>query len=294
MIQSLTNDLLTVEIASHGAELQNIVNNRTQYRYLWQGDKAFWGRRSPVLFPIVGSVWGGRFLMDGNVYPMSQHGFARDRDFKPVSDAPDGEAWFVLESDDDTLAVYPRRFRLEIGYSLHEARIGVMWRVTNLDRCPMQFQIGAHPAFNYPDFSAGDSVHGYFCFDSAGPLVSEVIDRNGCVGSETVSVDTDADGLLPVTASIFSRDALIFGSHQVHRVSMLDKNRAPYLTLLFQAPLVGLWSPSSDAPFACIEPWWGRCDRVGFEGDFSKREYVNTLAPGDTFSASYMIIIDNV
>lgn len=294
MTQTLTNDLLTVDIASHGAELQNIVNNRTQHRYLWQGDKAFWGRRSPVLFPIVGSVWDGRFVMDGNEYPMSQHGFARDRDFTPVADAPEGEAWFVLESDDDTLAVYPRRFRLEIGYSLHEARIGVMWRVTNLDHRTMHFQIGAHPAFNYPDFSAADAVHGYFGFDSAGPLTSEVIERKGCVGPDTVAVELDADGLLPITATTFAHDALILASHQVHRASMLDKSRAPYLTLLFQAPLVGLWSPNADAPFACIEPWWGRCDRVDFNGDFSQREHVNALAPGATFSASYMIIVDNI
>ena len=54
MIQTLKNDLLTVEIDTHGAELQSITANRTNYQYLWHGDKTFWGRRSPftVSFPV--------------------------------------------------------------------------------------------------------------------------------------------------------------------------------------------------------------------------------------------------
>lgn len=292
MEQTLSNNLLTVTIDTHGAELQSIVSKTTGHQYLWQGDKTFWGRRSPVLFPIVGAVWQGRYRMDGREYEMGQHGFARDCDFTIVPDTPDDEAWFALESDEATLSRYPRRFRLEIGYRLQEARLTVMWRVINLDDRDMAFQIGAHPAFNYPEFSPSDPVHGYFCF---GPrdLHAEVIEAKGCVGSETVSLSLDGHDMLPIEATTFSRDAIILDDSQVRRVSLLDKHRAPYLTLLFSAPLVGLWSPSPSAPFVCIEPWWGRCDRVGFDGDFTAREHVNNLAPGKTFDASYMIIFDN-
>ncbi|WP_289769105.1 aldose 1-epimerase family protein [Muribaculum intestinale] len=292
MKQTLSNDLLTVTIDAFGAELQEIVNKRTGWQYLWHGDKTFWGRRSPVLFPIVGSVWDGCYRMDGKEFRLGQHGFARDREFEIITDTPDDEAWFSLESDDSTLALYPRRFRLEIGYRLQEARLTVMWRVINLDDREMSFQIGAHPAFNYPDFNAADDVHGYFCFDSRS-LEKQVIEEKGCVGNATEPVALDEDGMLPVMSDTFRNDAIVLADHQVHRVSMLDKNRAPYLSVLFQAPLVGLWSPSAQAPFACIEPWWGRCDRVGFSGDFSERDYVNKIAPGETFSASYMVIFDN-
>ena len=292
MKQTLSNDLLTVTIDTFGAELQEIANNRTGWQYLWHGDKAFWGRRSPVLFPIVGSVWDGCYRMDGNEFRLGQHGFARDREFEIMTDTPDDEAWFSLESDDSTLALYPRRFRLEIGYRLQEARLTVMWRVINLDDKEMCFQIGAHPAFNYPDFNAADDVHGYFSFDSR-TLEKQVIEEKGCVGSATETVVLDDDAMLPVVNDTFCNDAIVLGDNQVHRVSMLDKNRAPYISVLFQAPLVGLWSPSAKAPFVCIEPWWGRCDRVGFSGDFSDRDYVNKIAPGETFSASYMVIFDN-
>ncbi len=294
MIQTLSNDLLTVTVGSRGAELQSIENKRTHHQYLWQGDARFWGRRSPVLFPIVGAVWDGRYRMDGASYALGQHGFARDMEFRPVEGCPDDEAWFVLEADESTLALYPRRFRLEIGYSLHEARLSVMWRVTNLDDRTMHFQIGAHPAFNYPDFSESDAVHGYFNVDARGPIPIEIIAEKGCIGPIEGTITPDADGLIPITADTFAHDALIVGGGRIHRVSLLSRERTPYLTLLFQSPAVGLWSPSAAAPFVCIEPWWGRADRVGYDGEFSGRDYVNALAPGDTFRASYMVIVDNL
>ena len=291
---TLKNDLLSVVISSHGAELQNITNIRTGQEYLWQGDAAFWGRRSPVLFPIVGAVWNNEYRVDGRSYKLGQHGFARDCDFEVVEDVPESEAWFVLESSEATLEKFPFAFSLEIGYSLQSERIDVMWRVTNPGSVEMPFQIGAHPAFNYPDFSGADAVHAYFNIDGR-DLHAQVIEQGGCVGSALREVTTDDGGLLALTPDTFAGDALIFADSQVRRVSMLDKHRAPYLTLFFRSPVVGLWSPvAGNAPFVCIEPWWGRADRVGYTGDFADREYVNRLAPGATFDAGYMIIIDNL
>lgn len=293
MKQTLRNDLLTVVIDSKGAELQSIKSNVTGHEYLWQGDSRFWGRRSPVLFPIVGAVWQGRYRMDGCEYAMSQHGFARDMEFTAFTpdDAPDDEAWFVLESTDDTLARFPRRFRLETGYSLTGDRITVMWRVRNTDTREMSFQIGAHPAFNLPGFHASDPVHGYL-LTNARSLERQTITAGGCVGPGLTPVSLDADGMLPLEGSTFDHDAIILADSQTTRVSMLDAEHRPYLTLLYSAPVVGLWSPRPDAPFVCIEPWYGRADSVGFDGDFTARPYVNTLAPAATFSADYRIIID--
>ncbi len=291
---TLTNDVLAVVIDTHGAELQSIDNIRTGRHYLWHGDKAYWGRRSPVLFPIVGSLWDGTFRMDGKEYGLGQHGFARDMEFAVMENVPENEAWFVLEANDETMMKYPRNFRLEIGYSLIGERVTVMWRVVNNDALRMSFQIGAHPAFNYPDFSSADPIHAYFTTDGGKILYSQIIAEKGCIGDETMEVKADSDGLVPVTGATYSRGALIFADNQVHRVSMLSKDKRPYVTLMFSAPLVGLWSPSGQAPFMCIEPWWGRADKVGYEGEFAERQYVNHLEPGETFEASYMMIFDEV
>ena len=292
MNQTLHNDILTVTASSAGAELQSIRDNRSGYEFLWQGDPRFWKRRSPVLFPIVGAVWDGVFRMDGRDFPMGQHGFARDMEFKPVADTPDDEMWFSLEADNETLSKYPRRFRLEIGYRLQQERISVMWRVTNLDSREMHFQIGAHPAFNLPDFDPSDKVHGYFMLD-AEKITSEIIAAKGCVGGDTKEIELDG-GVLPIQADTFKDDALIVGDNRLHRVSLMGKEQLPVLSLLFRSPYVGLWAPSADAPFVCIEPWYGRADSTGFTGDFSEKIAVNTLAPGQTFSAEYFIIIERL
>lgn len=55
-METISNSVLTVGVSEHGAELQSIQKNGKEY--LWQGDTRFWGRRSPVLFPIVGRVRG--------------------------------------------------------------------------------------------------------------------------------------------------------------------------------------------------------------------------------------------
>ena len=184
---TLTNDVLAVVIDTHGAELQSIDNIRTGRHYLWHGDKAYWGRRSPVLFPIVGSLWDGTFRMDGKEYGLGQHGFARDMEFAVMENVPENEAWFVLEANDETMMKYPRNFRLEIGYSLIGERVTVMWRVVNNDALRMSFQIGAHPAFNYPDFSSADPIHAYFTTDGGKILYSQIIAEKGALQGQKLS-----------------------------------------------------------------------------------------------------------
>lgn len=73
-METISNSVLTVGVSEHGAELQSIQKNGKEY--LWQGDTRFWGRRSPVLFPIVGRVWEDTYRYAGNSYRMGQHGFA--------------------------------------------------------------------------------------------------------------------------------------------------------------------------------------------------------------------------
>lgn len=289
----LSNDLLTVSIDSFGAEIHSVINNRTHADYIWCGDKRFWSRHSPVLFPLVGRVWQGSYLMDGTEYHLGQHGFARDNEFTEIPTDAEDEVWFALESSEDTLKVYPRHFLLEIGYRLQEARLTVMWRVKNTDSKTLHFHIGAHPAFNYPEFDPADSLHGYLAFDRDS-LESELLGDNGCVVDGHEQLDLDQDGFLPLTPDTFSRlKTIILADRQVRRVSMLDAHKRPYLSMLFSAPVVGIWSPSPEAPFVCIEPWWGRTDHEGFEGEFADRPYTNSIDPGQTFEASYTIIFDN-
>ena len=102
----------------------------------------------------------------------------------------------------------------------------------------------------------------------------------------------DADGLLPLDVHTFDIDTFIVENSQISQVDLFDKEKRPYLSLHFNAPVVGLWSPpTKNAPFVCIEPWYGRCDRVNYTGEFKDRDWVNHLEAGESFEASYTITI---
>lgn len=291
-MQTLKNEMLTIQVSEHGAELQSI--RKDDYEYLWQGNPEYWGRRSPVLFPIVGSVWEKCFRVDGKVYEMGQHGFARDMDFELVS-AADTEVWYRLKSSEKTLAAYPWPFVLEIGYRLEGNSVKVLWKVTNPGDTEMFFQIGAHPAFNYPGYDPDAVDRGVVAFDRNDNLQRSGFKGKGCVDPQArFPIPLSDDGMLRLKRDTFDDiDTLMLENDQVHKVVFLKNDSSPYLTVTFDAPVVAIWSPPKrNAPFFCIEPWYGRCDRADFTGEFKDRDWVNALAPGATFSASYTITLD--
>lgn len=291
-MQTLKNEMLTIQVSEHGAELQSI--RKDDYEYLWQGNPEYWGRRSPVLFPIVGSVWEKCFRVDGKVYEMGQHGFARDMDFELVS-AADTEVWYRLKSSEKTLAAYPWPFVLEIGYRLEGNSVKVLWKVTNPGDTEMFFQIGAHPAFNYPGYDPDAVDRGVVAFDRNDNLQRSGFKGKGCVDPQArFPIPLSDDGMLRLKRDTFDDiDTLMLENDQVHKIVFLKNDSSPYLTVTFDAPVVAIWSPPKrNAPFFCIEPWYGRCDRADFTGEFKDRDWVNALAPGATFAASYTITLD--
>ena len=290
-MHTLKNDVLTVEVSEHGAELHSIRKGATEY--LWQADPKFWARHSPVLFPIVGSVWDKLYSVDGKVYEHGQHGFARDMDFVKV-DGNDTEVFYRLESNDETLKKYPWPFRLEIGYKLKGNAIEVIWRVYNPGTEEMYFQIGAHPAFYYPDYDPETDERGYFSFDRSEGLECIRIMEKGCVDAVTkYPLEIPQDGLLPLRKDTFDViDTIMLQDSQIARVTLHRNDGTPWLSLKFTAPVVGLWSPpTKNAPFICIEPWYGRCDRAGYTGDYRQKDWVNRLEPGKEFEGIYTIEI---
>lgn len=291
-METLSNSILTVQIAEHGAELQSIKKDGKEY--LWQGDAKFWGRRSPVLFPIVGRVWNNKYRHAGNTYEIGQHGFARDMDFK-LTDKEDKGAVYWLESTPDTLGKFPFPFRLLVGYLLEENKITVKWRVENLGAMDMYFQIGAHPAFYFPEFDAATKDRGFFVFDRKSDLEYIMPTEKGCVSPERHVLKLNKEGLMPIDIHTFDCDTYIFDNKQLKKITLLDKKKKPHISLEFNSPLVALWSPTKthpDCPFVCIEPWYGRCDSVGYSGELKDREWIQKLEPKETFDVEYKIIIE--
>lgn len=288
-MKTLSNDKLCIKVSTHGAELCSIFAKGKEY--LWQADPAFWNRHSPVLFPIVGKVWENTYRNNGKTYSLPQHGFARDMDFTPITEKED-ELIYRLTSNEDTIKKYPFPFCLDICYRINGNRITVKWTVKNSGTDEMYFQIGAHPAFYYPDFNPTATQRGFFGFDKKEGLQYILVSEKGCVDTATKYQLKLTDGLLPLDTHTFDSDALVLENSQIRDVTLYDIEKKPYISLHFNTPAVGLWSPpQKNAPFVCIEPWYGRCDRAHYNGEFKDKDWIQHLCVGEIFIGGYEIEI---
>lgn len=281
---------MEIQVSTHGAELQSLLANGREY--LWLGDPTFWGRRAPILFPIVGRLADDILRIDGREYRMKQHGFARDAEFVRC----DGK--YVLV-EDGYRENYPYAFELVAEYTTQGNTLICDWQVTNRDDKTMYFQIGAHPAFMLPDYNATDGVHGFIqCYDADDKIVSPMVFNcleNGLrvhYGQPKMLINDKA--ILALTNTTFADDAILIEADQVAKVALFDKRGKRVLTVSCpQAEAFGLWAPfKQGCPFVCIEPWCGIADRVGFKGDISERDCIHSLAPEETFEFTYSIMIN--
>jgi len=289
----LTNDLLTLEVSPHGAEPVSLQKGATAL--LWNADPQYWNRHAPILFPAVGKPFGNMLHIDGNDYPMKQHGFARDCQFDEVPLSPTSGRFVLSAQSMPAADRYPYHFRLEALYQLEGNTVEVTWSVENFGQRVMHFQIGAHPGFMLPRYDAADDVHGYVCFygpDGApvAPIQTSALDE-GC--RIPLPAPDAVPSQLPLGADTFAHDALIFEQRQVTAADLLDKDGFPVLRVsCSQADAFGIWAPHKPGcPFVCLEPWCGICDPKGFTGDIANRTYNHPLAPGDRYLFRYSITV---
>ncbi len=282
----LENDKLKVTVAEHGAEIRSIIRKSDGVELMWQADAAYWGRTSPVLFPVVGNYYMKKSVYNGKTYEMGQHGFARDMEFSCIEET-DSFLNFVLKDDESTHEKYPFAFELYVGYELKESTVKVMWKVKNVNDETMYFSIGAHPAFNC-NLNTGSlrfEKKGAFCDELTASIISN--DGSGCLSDEKDHFDL-AQGVLKMSDELFEKDALVVEGEQADVVTLMDETGKDVVSVTCPTKLFGVWSPvKKQAPFVCIEPWYGRCDRVGFNQKLEEREYGNTLASGDEFNGGY-------
>lgn len=288
-VYELKNDIVSIQINLRGAELKSLKKLSTETEYLWKADPAFWGRTSPVLFPFVGLTNHKEFRTKGKTYSMTQHGFARDMEFELYSQAED-EIWFVLRSDEETYEKYPYEFILKLGYRLLHDGVEVCWRVENPGKEALPFSIGGHPAFNCPIKEGAEQTDYLIRFDTKEQIISTRINCKNGLATDEKDIYELKDGYLPITEHLFDRDALVIEHDQAKEVALCMPDGTPYLTVRMEVPLFGIWSPpGKNAPFICFEPWYGRCDHEGFDGELKDREWGNLVMPGEVWEASYRV-----
>jgi len=274
---------LTATINNKGAELISLKSGSNHREYIWEGNPDFWGKHSPVLFPIVGTLKNNSYTYDGHTYTLSRHGFARDRDFELIRQR-ENQAVFSLKADAETLQKYPFHFELQITYTLESNGLTISYTVSNVDNNVMPFSIGAHPAFALPEPFENYVLE----FEHAENLQSYQLE-NDLLSDTTVSIPL-ADKILPLDYKLFQNDALIFKQMQSQKITILENNK-PLLAILFEDfPHFGIWT-KQDVPFICLEPWLGYSDKLHSDGSIMDKEAIQLLEANRTFDCQFRIEI---
>lgn len=284
---TLTNDEITVVIAGKGAELQRLYSNQTQLEYLWNGDPTFWGKKSPVLFPIVGGLKDNTYYYNEKSYQLNRHGFARDMEFEVIyQDAT--SISFLLEADETTRKNYPFQFEFFVYYELLDNTLAVSYFIKNTDEKDILFSVGAHPAFALPLAKETEFSDYYLLFNKNEYAGHYPLAANGLIETTATPLLNNTNKL-PLTKSLFYTDALVFKSLQSNRISIVSDKTEHGLTMLFDNfPYMGIWS-SKDANFICLEPWCGIADNVDTNQQLINKEGMNILPPKKTFSRTWAV-----
>ncbi len=282
MTTSITNSFLTAEIKHLGAELCSL-KNKINTEFIWEGNPEFWGKHSPILFPIVGTLKNNTFFYDNQEYKLSRHGFAREMEFELI-EKRNNYATFSLKSSVKTLNLYPFKFELQITYRLEEMVLNVEYKVLNKSETRMPFSIGAHPAFAL----AGNFENYSIEFGQEEPLKYFELE-NDLISNTTKKLET-SNRQVPLNYTLFENDALVFKSTVSKSLTILE-NAIPILKVQFDDfPSLGIWT-KKNASFICIEPWFGYSDTVANFGNILEKEGILVLEENETFNSKFSIEI---
>jgi galactose mutarotase-like enzyme len=282
---TIENDLLKVSIAAKGAELQSIFHKTLLLEYMWSGDPAFWAKKSPVLFPIVGTLKNDTYFYNNQSYKLSRHGFAREMEFEAANQTENSIS-FVLKSNDATLEHFPFYFELTITYSIEKNNLAVGYSLKNISGNEMYFSIGAHPAFKVPLVEGTDYADYYLEFNSDENLSRWPISPEGLIEKTSIPVLKDGS-ILNLKKELFFKDALVFKNPASSMVSLRSDKTKHGLDFSFSGfPYLGIWA-AKNADFVCIEPWCGIADPVDSDQQIIHKEGINKLAGGEIFKRKW-------
>lgn len=282
MTTIISNSKLTAAIKHSGAELFSLKNNHNK-EYIWEGNPSFWGKHSPILFPIVGTLKNNTYRINDSSYHLPRHGFARDMEFDLIAKTEES-AVFSIQSDAQTLKVYPFEFELQIIYTLTGFQLDIQYKVINKTGSKMPFSIGAHPAIALPQNFENYSLQ----FEQQESLTYSLLEHD-LISNKTKQLETK-ENQIQLSYPLFENDALIFKSLKSNSLTILEHNK-PYIKVNFaDFPSLGIWT-KENAPFICIEPWFGYSDTDENSGNLFEKEGIIILETNQTFDSKFSIEI---
>jgi galactose mutarotase-like enzyme len=290
MQTTISNNNISISVKHHGAELSNLIRKSDGVELLWQGDPEYWTGQSPVLFPIVGNVPEDTYSFNGSSYSLGRHGFARKSSFE-LESSTESQLRFALRSNEKSKSVYPFDFALFETFTLKDNLVEVAFEVQNTGNDPLYFSIGAHPAFKCPIDPEGFMSDYYLTFEHTENLNRRMQGDPMLTGEQVPFLHNNK--IVPLSHELFYDNAVILQeikSNWIDLIKVDGETSVPLIRLHAEGfPYLGIWSTTNDAPFVCIEPWYGIASTVGDSDDLPSKEGIMNLGPGAVFTCTYGI-----
>jgi galactose mutarotase-like enzyme len=273
---TVTSGELTARINPLGAELWSLAD-RDGREYMTGADPAFWTGHAPLLFPIVGALNGGEYRLGDATYALPKHGFARTSRFD-CAEATAAAARFRLADSEQTRAVFPFAFALDMDFRVEGSTLHMTATVFNPGDQPLPFSFGFHPAFAWPLPGGAAKADHRVVFAEEEPQAIRRIDGDGLVMAAPEPTPIHGRDLTP-DAALFEADALIWDKLHSRALTYGAPGEASLDIAFPDTPMLGIWQKPG-AGYLCIEPWQGIADPAGYAGDFLDKPGVVSLAPG--------------
>lgn len=276
----IRNQQVVAKINTNGAELTKL-SKIDGKNVLWEKNELFWNRVAPNLFPIVGRLKNDQFRYNGKIFSMSQHGFARNRTFELIEKS-DLKVVFRLKADEISKKEYPFDFIFDVEYQLIESILLVKYRVKNRGEVVLPYSVGGHPGF-----AIEGNLSDYFLNFGQSFSANQWLLEGPYYSGETR--DLTVENKLNLDYSLVEKDAIVLKKPPFIRVILAHKDRGGLVAVSFeQLDAIGFWS-KKDAPFFCIEPWWGWADRIDSTGNLLEKEGLHFLNPTEQKEHSFCI-----
>lgn len=288
MDYTIENEQLRVRVSDFGAQLQSILG-ADGTEYLWQGDPAFWGDRAPNIFPYVARLTEGKYLYNGQTYPMKIHGIVKYQ-FLQAETVSKDSVIFLLQPDEQILKQYPFDFRYRLTYSLHGNELRMSHAIENCGSSRMYFGLGGHIGFNVP-LGKGLKFDDYLLeFDSPCKPDRVGFTPDVFLNGQSERYPLKDDRQIPLRHSLFDDDAIVL-KNAARKVTLRSECASHGVTVEYpDYPVIAFWhAVRREAPYVCIEPWSSLPSRSGVMEDISQQSDLISLEPEKTYRNNWSV-----
>lgn len=286
----LQNGILSAAISPKGAELYSLELDGIER--IWQGDPAIWGRHAPLLFPFIGRLKDQQYELDGQMIQAPMHGFCRDRMFETV-EADDLHVRYRTQDDEETRAVYPFSFTLEVEFRLEENTLIKRHTVTNRSDREMPFELGGHDAYR-TTLIPGETMADYaIAFEGVDHLEPFAMDETGTLDLPKRHISLEGPLLTKLPQDV-GLDTIVLEGLPVRKATLVSRKSPRKVTVEFEDfPYLGIWTAQKGVVtnYICIEPWSTLPDGHFMGRKLTDKPGIVVLAPGEqktlTFRSSF-------